>query len=78
MGWTKQVLDRLTGRRPASWPSLNQVINGEFFTTDGWQLSSDAVSAEILQWWEMPPFSGAGGSRQRLHCSAPYAWLARV
>ena len=45
---------------------------------DGWQLSSDAVSAEILQWWEMPPFSGAGGSRQRLHCSAPYAWLARV
>ncbi|EOD34853.1 hypothetical protein EMIHUDRAFT_228124 [Emiliania huxleyi CCMP1516] len=58
MGWTKQVLDRLTGRRPASWPSLNQVINGEFFTTDGWQLSSDAVSAEILQRWEMPPFSG--------------------
>ena len=78
MGWTKQVLDRLTGRRPASWPSLNQVINGEFFTTDGWQLSSDAVSAEILQWWEMSPFSGAGGSRQRLCYSAPYAWLARV
>jgi len=58
MGWTKQVLDRLTGRRPASWPSFNQVINGEFFTTDGWQLSSDAVSAEIFRRWEMPPFSG--------------------
>ena len=49
LGWHPIVTPRLTGREaPTVWPNIDQVINGEFFSDDGWQLTTDEITRTYL------------------------------
>ena len=49
LGWHPIVTPRLTGREvPTVWPNVDQMINGEFFSNDGWQLTTDEITSSYL------------------------------
>jgi hypothetical protein len=49
LGWNPIVTPRLTGQAvPTTWPNLDQVINGEFFENQGWQLTTNEITAAYL------------------------------
>merc|ERR1712110_134939 len=48
-GWNPAVLSKLTGVHPTTWPSINQVVNGEFLPGDqAWQLTTKTITKEII------------------------------
>merc|ERR1712216_122266 len=64
-GWNPAVLGKLTGVHPTTWPSINQVVNGEFLPGDmAWQLSSKTITQEII-------FSGAYSGSSMLKLTVP-------
>merc|ERR1712151_25020 len=64
-GWNLAVLGKLTGVHPTTWPSINQVVNGEFLPGDmAWQLSSKTITQEII-------FSGAYSGSSMLKLTVP-------
>ena len=65
LGWHPIVTPRLTGQDiPTAWPPIDQVINGEFFSNDGWLLTSNEISAAYLT-------SGAFSGRRMLKLTVP-------
>jgi len=57
-GWNQLVLDKLTGVTPKSFPTTNQVVNGEFFKPDfAWKLTSEELSKEYV--YSKDAFSGS-------------------
>merc|ERR1712110_912899 len=64
-GCNPAVLGKLTGVHPTTWPSINQVVNGEFLPGDmAWQLSSKTSTQEII-------FSGAYSGSSMLKLTVP-------
>jgi len=64
-GWNQHVLDKLTGARPTKWPSINQIIDGEFHPNDqAWQLTTDQITKEIVT-------SGAYSGNSMLKLTVP-------
>merc|ERR1712110_57412 len=55
-GWNPAVLSKLTGVHPTTWPSVNQVVNGEFLPGDqAWQLTTKGITQEIQQVSDVEP-----------------------
>lgn len=49
-GWNNVVLDKLTGVQPTKWPSINQVINGEFVdqSDQAWKVTTDQIHKQVV------------------------------
>jgi len=48
-GWNQAVLGKLTGVHPTTWPSINQVVNGDFLPGDqAWHLSTSQITKQII------------------------------
>jgi len=66
-GWNPVVLGKLTGVHPTTWPSINQVVNGEFLPGDqAWQLTTKTITKEIIT-------SGAYSGNSMLKLTVPDA-----
>jgi len=64
-GWNPVVLGKLTGVHPTTWPSINQVVNGEFLPGDqAWQLTTKTITKEIIT-------SGAYSGNSMLKLTVP-------
>ncbi len=50
LGWHPIVTPRLTGLdAPTVWPHIDQVINGEFFSDDGWRFTTNEITRNYLR-----------------------------
>jgi len=59
-GWNPVMLERLTGAKVTSWPTINQVINGEFLSVDhAWAVSTPQFSKSEQRQGDKPgPYNG--------------------
>merc|ERR1712110_356077 len=64
-GCNNHVLGKLTGLKPTKWPSINQVIDGEFHPMDqAWKLTTSQITEEIVT-------SGAYSGNSMLKLTVP-------